>query len=155
MLTIVCETKNFDWCLKINFLSRTMNWFLLGYSLNYMSKKKIKEIRFKFLIFAYLLGIFLSIMPTILNTSIKFSCVGIIIYSITIFVLALKIQNKSINKIIEYIGKSLSLNIYIFHYLIADILSFVFKKFDFKNRKCILFSDFSFDLYSYILLYLK
>ncbi len=139
VLTIICETNNFDWYLKINFLSRSMNWFLLGYSFNYLDKKKIKKIRLEFLILAYLLGAFLAMVPTILSTTIKFSCVGIIIFSITIFVLALKFPNKSFNKTIEYIGKNLSLNIYIFHSLIADVLSFILYKlinYNIKNTFC-------------------
>lgn len=127
VLTTICETNGLAWYLKINFL-RAMGWFLLGYSFNYIDKKKIKNLKLESLILVYLVGAFITIAPTIFNTPINFSCVGVIIFSTAIFILALKFSNKSFNKTIEYIGKNLSLNIYIFHNLIASLFRFISKK---------------------------
>lgn len=48
-------------------------------------------------------------------------------YSISLFIIAIKHPGKTLFKPIEYIGDKLSLNIYIFHLLIAGSIGFAFK----------------------------
>ncbi len=105
-----------------------MPWFLIGYVIHQKyDNNKLKNVSIVYLIMFTLVGAVLSITPIILKTKINFSCIGIIIYSISIFLIAIKYSDKSFNKIIEYIGDKLSLNIYIFHIIIANILSYLVK----------------------------
>lgn len=74
-------------------------------------------------------------MSKIIKASIDFSCVGIIAYSIAVFMIALKMPNRSYCKMLEYVGEKLSLNIYIIHMLVYSVFNIVclhFFKVDYK-----------------------
>ena len=74
-------------------------------------------------------GSLASLIPLLCDFPIKISCIGNIIYSLAIFTLAIKIPDKSYCKPLEYVGDKLSLNVYIFHMLIASVLSTVCSKY--------------------------
>lgn len=84
--------------------------------------KRIIDIENYKLIIISIIGCILAVTPEILNFSIKFNSIGIILYSIELFALALKNPTKSKCKFIENIGEKLSLYIYIFHCLIDVVI---------------------------------
>ncbi len=124
--TVYLETNYFHWKYCENFFMRSMPYFLFGYYVH--SKEPLfKSIRYPLFFGGILTGAIICIIPRIIFTPINFSSIGIILYSLSIFTLAIKIPDKSYCKTLEYIGDKLSLNIYIFHYLIYGVLRFFFK----------------------------
>ncbi|SEL72552.1 Acyltransferase family protein [Butyrivibrio sp. ob235] len=45
IITTICETIGASWYLKINFITRSLSWFVLGYYINSVSEKKIQYIK--------------------------------------------------------------------------------------------------------------
>jgi len=128
VLTVYCETNHLPWMYKINFLTGAMPYFLFGYYLR--SKEKFfKSFRCSSVLLVIVVGSLASLIPLLCDFSIKFSCIGIVFYSLAIFTLAIKIPKKSYCRPLEYIGDKLSLNVYIFHMLIASVLSTVCSKY--------------------------
>ena len=64
-------------------------------------------------------------MSTVLKLPIRLDTIGSIPYAFGLFNIALKNPQKSANKLIEYIGEKLSLNIYILHTLLDDIIGLI------------------------------
>lgn len=125
ILTTICETNDFSWFWRINFVTRAMPWFLFGYYVHTVPKTKLEKISDRSLAIAVVVGVVVVCVPTIFNTPINFSCFGYIPYAIGLFLIAIKHPDLSINKCVEYIGAKLSLNIYIFHPLIGRALGSV------------------------------
>lgn len=126
--TTICETNDFSWFWQVNFISKALPWFLFGYYAHSIGKEKIdKRRRDSFSVIIALIGCFIALIPIMFKTNIKFSCIGSILYSISLFVMAIKHPKKTLFKPIEYIGDKLSLNIYIFYVFIADVISVTFK----------------------------
>ena len=73
------------------------------------------------LIIAALIGILISLSHLVFKIRIDFSCVGVFILSTSLFVIAMKYKDVSISSGVEYLGNYLSLNVYIFHSIIAGI----------------------------------
>lgn len=128
ILTSYCETMQLAWFWKINFLTRAMPWFLLGYYMHTSNAEKFRNMTCYKLIFFIVIGCFISIIPTVLDLSIKFNEIGYIPYVLGLFTICLKNPSNSVCKTIEYIGEKLSLNIYIFHMLIGSSLNFICSK---------------------------
>ncbi len=125
----ICETLDLSWLLKINFITRALPWFMLGYSFA-ENESKIAKISMHSIILYIFIGTIIAILPTIINTRIKFECIGYILIAPSIFAISLKFPEIHINSIIEFIGKKLSLYIYVFHVLIGTvILTFIQKLF--------------------------
>lgn len=125
VLMTYCESKNLPWMYKINFLTCAMPFFLFGHYLH-RNEKFFKTIRFLPLFCAILIGGLIALIPVLFDVPINFSCVGVIIYSLGIFILVFKLPNKSFCKPMEYIGNKLSLNIYVFHLIILSMLTYMF-----------------------------
>ena len=125
ILTSYCETTGLEWFWKVNFLTRGMPWFLLGYYLHTDKAKKIREIDSYKLIVLVLVGCIIAVVPTAFSLPFKFNVIGYIPYAFGLFTLALKNSSQSVCKPIEIIGEKLSLNIYIFHVLMSGVLEFV------------------------------
>lgn len=128
VLTTYCETINLPWMYKINFLTGAMPYFLFGYYLR--SKENFfRSLRYSFVLLVIVVGGLASLIPLLCDFPIKISCIGNIIYSLAIFTLAIKVLDKSYCKPLEYVGDKLSLNVYIFHMLVASVLYIVCSKY--------------------------
>ncbi len=125
ILTSYVETKGLAWCLKINFITCSLNWFLLGYYIHKNKQKITTILNNKFLLLSILLGCTVALIPVIFNTCIKFSCIGLFFYSVALFIFAIKYEYNVITNAMTYIGEKLSLNIYILHVLIAKLLHYI------------------------------
>ena len=124
VLTTYCETMSVDWYLKINFITRGMPWFLLGYYLHMDESQKLRNIKQFKLIAMAVFGCAISIVPSVFHLPIKCSVIGYIPYAFALFTLTLKDHSsRSSCKLIEFIGDKLSLDIYIYHKLVGIILS--------------------------------
>lgn len=115
LLTAFCETMEYEWFWKINFVTRSLSWFALGYYIHSLPKEKIDRISNKKIIGTAIVGLVIAVLPIIIDSKLKFSVVGYIPYATSIFLLAIKNGEKSLCKPLEYIGDKLSLWIYIFH----------------------------------------
>lgn len=120
-LTTFCETKGMPWSLKMNFVTRVFSWFLLGYYLHKNQDIVLNMVRKMHLIIAALIGILISLSHLVFRIRIDFSCVGVFILSMSLFIIAMKYKDVSISSGVEYLGNYLSLNVYIFHSIIAGI----------------------------------
>lgn len=126
LLTSYCETMQLDWFWKVNFLTRALPWFLLGYYLNTKESEKMRSLKDSVLIMMVVIGCAIVVIPTALHLPLKFNVVGYIPYAFGLFSLALKNPSKSLCKPIEFIGDKLSLNVYIFHKLVGGVLETFF-----------------------------
>lgn len=120
-LTTFCDTKGMPWSLKMNFVTRVFSWFLLGYYLHKNQNKVLNMVSKMHLIIATLIGILISLSHLVFRIRVDFSCVGVFILSTSLFVIAMKYKDVSISSGVEYLGDYLSLNVYIFHSIIAGI----------------------------------
>jgi hypothetical protein len=127
VLTSICETNDFDWFWKMNFVSRALSWFLVGYCVHENEKKIINKSRNFLVVIVAIIGCIIALIPTIFNTAINFTCVGIYFLSTSLFVIAIKNADAMIYNPIVYLGDKLSLNIYIFHVLISEVSHVGFK----------------------------
>lgn len=127
LLTIICETNEYAWFWKMNFLSRGLAWFLFGYYVCSVGKEAIDKKKDVVLAICAIVGCVVALIPVVLDTSIDFSCVGLLFFSIALFVIAVKHSSKVVCKPIAYIGDKLSLNIYIFHMLMGGSITLVLK----------------------------
>lgn len=124
----ICETNGFPWFYKTNFVTRALPWFLFGYWIHSKGEIIIKKRNDSILGLAALAGAVIVLVPIVQKTTVKFSCVGIVFFAIALFLLAVKHPKKTISKVVEYIGDRLSLNIYIFHSILAGVIDITFKK---------------------------
>ena len=122
---IFCETMAFPWYLKICFLTCTLPWFLLGYYMKMPVEKIVDRFSDSAIISIATVGYIVALIPVLINTLIQFSFFGVVLYSISLFLLAIRHGNNLICPVMEYIGNRLSLNIYVFHVLIGGILGFL------------------------------
>jgi surface polysaccharide O-acyltransferase-like enzyme len=127
VLTTICETNDFAWFWKINFVTCALSLFLFGYYVHGNEKKIIEKTSNVSLINVSIIGCIISLIPIIFNTAINFSCIGTLFYSTSLFVIAIKNSNVNIYQPIAYLGDKLSLNVYIFHVLIGGVISVIFK----------------------------
>ncbi len=128
LLTSYCETMQLEWMWKINFITRAMPWFLLGYYMHSNKAEKIRNMDSYQLIVLVVAGCAIAVIPTAFSLPFKFSVVGYIPYAFGLFTLSLKNSGNSVCRLMEYIGEKLSLNIYVFHPLIAGVVSFICSK---------------------------
>lgn len=128
LLTLYCEIMQLAWYWNINFITRAMPWFLLGYYMHTDKAENFRNMDSHKLIILAIVGCIIAVIPTAFSMQFNFSVVGYIPYAFGLFTLSLKKTNNSVCKFIEYIGEKLSLNIYIFHTLIANIIRFICSK---------------------------
>lgn len=128
ILTSFCETMELDWFWKINFVTRSLTWFVLGYYLHTVPEEKINKLSDKKIIACALVGLAIVLIPMVFGLKIKFSSVGYIPYATALFVMALKHGEKSICKLLEYLGDKLSLWVYIFHVPTSAVLKMIMSR---------------------------
>lgn len=136
--TSYCETMELDWFWKINFITRALPWFLLGYYLNMDQSRKLRDIDSYKLVLISIAGCIIAVIPLVFRLQVKFNSAGYIPYAFGLFSLCLKNSDKSIFKPMEFIGDKLSLYIYIYHVLIAILIGFV-AKFCGLNRESLIY----------------
>ncbi len=127
LLTSYCETKDLAWMWKINFVTRALPWFLVGYYIHTISKERLLEIKNSILVLGIFSGTLIVIIPTLFDTYFKFTCIGYIPYAISIFLFAVKYPTKRMSVLIEFIGAKLSLYIYVLHSLVGPVMNTFFK----------------------------
>ena len=123
IISIFKDSNSIPWNLKATFLGSGIFWFLLGRFIAEKKEDLLKKLHNKnFLLFVtFLLS---GIIAVTLNYfTPNFSEFAIVIYSISLFLLAIKNPTVHISKIFEFIGDKLSLNVYIWHIIIARILN--------------------------------
>lgn len=153
---IACETIGLSWFFKINLITRALPWFLLGYKLNTIKYITQSKNLFIYVFFA-LIGIAITIMPTILKLKIDFSCIGYLPISLSLFIISIKYSDVHISKFFEYIGKHLSIYVYIFHLLVSYICKFLINYTKISNIDyifpfiVIIFTLFTATIYNYLL----
>lgn len=118
---IICETNNYEWFLKINFLTRALPWFLTGYFVCSIEKNGLKYKDWVILI-AVLFGIVITLMPMLLKTKIDFSCIGLFFYSTALFLYGVKHPKLSLAGGIRFVGDRLSVYVYVLHVIIANLI---------------------------------
>lgn len=120
ILTTYCETMHTPWMFKMNFLTEAMPFFLFGYYLH--SKESFfKSIPYAVLFLTMFAGCAFAACNVAFDAPVKMFSLGTLFYSLAVFVIAIKLPNKSYCKPLEYIGDKLSLNVYIFHPLIGFV----------------------------------
>ncbi len=129
ILTLYCETMQLEWFWKMNFLTRAMPWFMLGYYLNTEKAQKFRSTKTAALIIMVIFGCAIAVIPTTFDLPVKFNVIGYIPYAFGLFLLALKNPSESVCKPVEFVGNKLSLNIYIFHLIIAGVVGFFARSF--------------------------
>ena len=120
VLTTYCETKHVPWMFKMNFLTEAMPFFLFGY---YLRSKEdfFKSIPYMVLLLTMFAGCAFATYNVAFDVPVKMFSLGTLFYSLAVFVIAIKLPNKSYCKPLEYIGDKLSLNVYIFHPIIGIV----------------------------------
>lgn len=121
-LTIIVESLSLDWSLKINFVGRAMPWFLFGYLVHQKYESKLQSVRDRTLFVVASVGWIITLSAILLNTTINYNYLGVVLTAPSLFLIAIKHPNIAISKLIEYIGEKLSLFIYIFHPLISSVI---------------------------------
>ena len=119
LLTIFCETTGTAWFLKVNFVSCGFVWFVLGYYFHTIDINRYNK--WKLLVFMCG-GYIISTIKILTGIRIDISSIGIMMYSIAIFLIALQNSNKHVCNMLEYVGDKLSLNVYILHVPIGGII---------------------------------
>lgn len=127
LLTTLCETMGLSWSWKINFVTRSLVWFVSGYYIASLPKDKIQKINIWYLLFGMIMGLVIIFIPTFSKCYINFSCVGYIPLSISLFLIALRNPELSICRPIEFLGSTLSLWVYIFHVPVDSMLVLICK----------------------------
>lgn len=121
VLTTYCESMHVPWMFKMNFLSEAMSFFLFGYFLH--SKENLfKSIPYSVLLLTLFAGCAFAAYNVASEAPVKMFSLGTLFYSLAVFVIAIKIPNKTYCRPLEYIGDKLSLNVYIFHPIIGLVM---------------------------------
>lgn len=122
LLTVYCETKGYEWCYKINAVTTAFPWFLTGYFMHTEKGEKVLHIP-DFCIYALgIVGVMIAMLSVVRNTRLQFSSIGLIPYSFSLFVLALRNPEAGSRTIFKNIGKKLSLYVYILHIPVCSCL---------------------------------
>ena len=140
ILRTTCETINCNWFWKINFVTGSLTWFLLGYYIYNIEIEKIKKIENRVLVFCGMIGMMIACIPILFSLKVNFSSIGYIPYATAIFLFAIKNGGYSISQKMEYLGEKLSLWVYIFHVPMSIVISHVCSKIFKVDIKSTLFS---------------
>lgn len=120
--TFYCEAMHLAWFRKINFLTQALPWFLLGYYTNTDAARKFRAMESLKISIFLLAGCAITVAPNVTELPYSVSLIGLIPYAFGLFILALKNPADSVCRAVEYIGKRLSLHIYLLHTPVAGVL---------------------------------
>lgn len=123
--TLICNAESFPWFWKINFIIKALPWFLVGYYIHSFPKEKLKKISGKCIATLVLSGFVIVCASAFFRPSYDFSVIGAVPYALGLFILAVKNPDLSVCKAVEFTAQKLSLNIYVFHVLVAGALNFI------------------------------
>ena len=116
ILCVYRDTNDLPWNWGMNFVTSGLVWFLLGYFFSsYRGNEVVKFISNTGCYLLIFIGLFISMLPHLIDFSINFSSCGTVFYVIGLFLYAIKNSSNQVPKIISYIGSKLSLHIYILH----------------------------------------
>lgn len=127
-LIVFCDTKGLAWFWKTNFITRALPWFLAGYMICASKENLEKKFSNSKLLLGAFIGCVIILLPTILKLKVDISSVGYIPLAISLFLLSTKYPETEVSKPIAYIGKNLSLFIYILHVPLSTFISIVLSK---------------------------
>lgn len=122
-LSVFCEIKGLTWTWSTNFIAQAMPWFLLGYYMHTKKADRLRNLSLYKLILLVVVGYALIMVTIVPGISYGVTCIGHIVYAMGLFALALKKPTNSVCKHVEYIGENLSMNIYILHNLVSNLLT--------------------------------
>lgn len=126
LISVTCfDTLSTEWFLKNLFITRGVPWFVAGYYIHSRESDIKLQINNILLITVMLLGFGVAIVPRLLGTYVNFTCVGLLFYSLAVFLIGVKNPDKRLGRLIEYIGEKLSLNIYIWHCAVEGLLKYI------------------------------
>lgn len=130
IVSSIVSTCGMNWHLKLNFLVGALPWMILGNYLAYNQNLKNKFSN-RNLILALAVGGILAVGASVLFVlkilPIELSEVGNTLYSVALFILAIKNPEISISKSVEKLGENYSLYVYILHLLVAYFVGFTAK----------------------------
>lgn len=124
VVSVIVGSSGLTWHLKGNFFIGAVPWMFLGNYIAY-NQNLVKKYSNKMLVGFALIGEFLAILFVVINFPIDFSEIGVIIYSIALFALAIRNPSIHISRKIEKIGDDYSLYIYIIHIAVGGILEMI------------------------------
>lgn len=128
-----CEAKQLPWFCQMNFLTQALPWFLLGYFLRTAGAERFRSTENRKALICIAIGFAVTLLPTVsrlvfpaaFHLPYSVATVGQVPYAFGLFVMALKNPTTSTCKVLEYLGRELSLFIYLFHTPIAGVLDFI------------------------------
>ena len=123
-----CEEKHLAWFWKMNFLTQALPWFLLGYFLHTDRAGNFRSITGWQAGVCAVAGCVITVLPTMSRLPYSMAIIGQILYAFGLFILALKNPADGICGGLEYIGRNLSLLIYLLHTPVAGVLGFVCRR---------------------------
>lgn len=125
----ICDTIGTDWYLKMNFITRALPWFGFGYYIRSVSRERIQKIENKYLYICVAIGAMITVMPQLLKLPVQFNSIGYILLAPALFIMAEKEWKILYMDMMYFIGKNLSLWIYIFHVIIGKIIDSMISKY--------------------------
>ena len=134
IISVYKDSNYIPWNLKATFGGSGIFWFLLGRFIAEKKEDLLKKLHNKNLLLVISFLISGIIAVTINYFTPNFSEFAIVIYSTSLFLLAIKNPTVHVNKAFEFIGDKLSLNVYIFHIIIAKVLKVFIIHFDFAQN---------------------
>ena len=134
IISVYKDSNYITWNLKATFLGSGIFWFLLGNYIAYRKEDIIKHLPDRNF-FLYLATFISGAMAVTINYFMpNFSEFGIVIYSTSLFLLAIKNPTVHINKTFEFIGEKLSMNIYVLHIMVNIVIGKIIGKFGFEEN---------------------
>ena len=121
LVYVVTLTNDLSWHIRGNFLVDAMPWLLMGHYLGY-NTHFLKILSNRCIVLTTFLGLIYGITFELISFTLDLSEIGITVYSLGIFIMALR-NKKSICYSIEMLGEKYSLYVYIFHIAVMGIIS--------------------------------
>ena len=125
-LAVIMDPRN-DWHMAQNFLFCGIPYMMLGHWFARKREQTITHMGTAGILAAAIGGWVLNYGGSVLGCPSVFVEIGNIIYSVALFLLAMKKPSRHINLRIESIGKTSSLYIYIIHMLVGTFVSLGFR----------------------------
>ena len=127
ILTVIVDSLELNWSYKINFLCRALPWFMIGYLVNERFESKLQYVKNVTLLFIAIIGWIITLSAVFLKLPVDYNYIGVLLTAPSLFLIGVKNPHIKISKPVEYIAEKLSLFIYIFHPLVACVISFAAK----------------------------
>ena len=97
-LSVFVDSYGMNWSYKINFILKAMPWFMFGYLVHEKYESKIHNIKNLELILLAIIGMIITLSAVLLNPSVDYNYLGVLLTAPSIFILVLKtVISKSVN----------------------------------------------------------